>query len=161
PEPLEATSETKWRRWVNSRVERLVSEDIRDVSEIGKLNTLRIMADLLPSKVGSLFSANSMSDDLQVSGKSVSSRLPSFNNLYYTFEIKPYSTSMIKSLRRQSKVYLWDWSEVEDEAARKENLIASHLNKFKDYLLYSYGFKVELFYLRDAEGREVDFLMTL
>jgi hypothetical protein len=34
-----------------------------------------------------------------------------------------------KSLRKQPKVFLWDWSLVVDEGARRENLIASHLLK--------------------------------
>ncbi|HGY11526.1 MAG TPA: DUF4143 domain-containing protein, partial [Desulfobacterales bacterium] len=41
-----------------------------------------------------------------------------------------------------------------------ENMVASHLLKVCDFYYYVYGLKIELRYLRDREGREVDFLVT-
>ncbi|MBN2493275.1 MAG: DUF4143 domain-containing protein [Deltaproteobacteria bacterium] len=64
------------------------------------------------------------------------------------------------SLRKQPKVYLWDWSTVNDPGARRENLIASHLLKavqlWTDIGLGDYG----LYFVRDKARREVDFLVT-
>ena len=61
---------------------------------------------------------------------------------------------------KQPKVYLWDWSEIKDPGARLENFVASHLLKavhfWTDYGLGEY----ELYFLRDKEQREVDFLVT-
>lgn len=82
-------------------------------------------------------------------------------SLYYLFRIHPFVGGMAKSLRKEPKLYLWDWSEVREEPARLENLVASHLQKFCHFLKDSEGFRTELFYLRDREGREVDFLITL
>lgn len=56
---------------------------------------------------------------------------------------------------------MWDWSEVEDEAARFENLIASHLLKYVHFITDYEGYKAELNYLRDVDKREVDFLVTI
>ena len=50
---------------------------------------------------------------------------------------------------------------MEDEAARFENLIASHLLKYVHFLVDYEGHKAELYYLRDVEKREVDFLVTI
>ena len=58
------------------------------------------------------------------------------------------------------KAYLWDWSLVPSPAGRFENLVASHLLKFVHYLQDVEGHDVDLFYLRDRDGREVDFLVT-
>jgi len=33
--------------------------------------------------------------------------------LYYLFELKPFARSVPRSLRREGKLYLWDWSEVD------------------------------------------------
>ena len=79
---------------------------------------------------------------------------------YYHFRIYPYQSSTIKSLRKEPKLYLWDWSEIQSPAARLENMIASHLLKCVHFLYDVYGHKVELQYLRDREGREVDFIVT-
>ena len=51
--------------------------------------------------------------------------------------------------------------EVEDEAARFENLVASHLLKLAHFLIDYEGYKAELFFLRDVDKREVDFLVTI
>ena len=44
--------------------------------------------------------------------------------------------------------------------ARFENLVASHLLKFCHYFQDVFGLNAGLFYLRDLEKREVDFLLT-
>jgi len=67
----------------------------------------------------------------------------------------------IRSLKKEPKLYLWDWSEVEDEAARFENLIASHLLKYVHFIFDYEGHKADLHFLRDVEKREVDFLVTV
>ena len=64
-------------------------------------------------------------------------------------------------MRKEPKLYLWDWSQVENPSARLENMVASHLLKTIHWLYDSQGFKAELFFLRDREGREVDFLVTV
>lgn len=80
--------------------------------------------------------------------------------LYYCFTVRPWFRNVPKSLRRQPKVYLWDWSAVADPGARHENFVASHLLKathlWTDTGLGEYG----LHYLRDKAKREVDFVVT-
>jgi hypothetical protein len=59
-------------------------------------------------------------------------------------------------------MYLWDWSQLEnDTGAMIENMIACHLLKFCHYLTDTQGYKARLYYLRDMESREVDFLVTI
>jgi predicted AAA+ superfamily ATPase len=58
------------------------------------------------------------------------------------------------------KVYLWDTSLISAPGPRFENLIALHLLKLVHYLQDCEGFDVELYYLRDKAGHEVDFLVT-
>jgi hypothetical protein len=58
------------------------------------------------------------------------------------------------------KAYLWDSSLVNDRGARFENLVGLHLLTLCHGLEDQEGHKVELRYLRDTTGREVDFLVT-
>ena len=46
-------------------------------------------------------------------------------------------------------------------AARFENLMASHLLKFVHFITDYEGYKAELYFLRDVDKREVDFLVTI
>lgn len=161
PEPLLKQSEKELRRWHNQRVERLVKEDIRDMENIRELSLLQILVDILPGKVGSLLSLNSLREDLSVAHKTVSNWVDVLERFYYHFRIYPFHHKKIKSLKKEPKLYLWDWSEVPDNSgARLENIVASHLLKMCHFLNDVDGYKTDLHFLRDIEGREVDFLVT-
>ncbi|MFA4815592.1 MAG: ATP-binding protein [Candidatus Gracilibacteria bacterium] len=161
PEPLFAKKTATLRRFHNERLERLVKEDIRDLESLRDLSAIQVLVELLPGRVGSLLSLNSLREDLQVTHKTISLWMEVLEKFYYHFRIYPFASNSIKSLRKEPKLYLWDWSQVADEAARLENMAASHLLKLVHYLYDTQGYKAELHYLRDQEGREVDFLVTI
>ena len=83
-----------------------------------------------------------------------------FERLYYVFRIRPFTSPQVRSLQKMPKAYLWDWSVVPSEGARFENLVASHLLKLCHLLQDQEGHDVELHYLRDRTGKELDFLVT-
>ena len=161
PEPLLKQNEKELRRWHNQRVERLVREDIRDLENIRELSLLHVLVDILPDRVGSLLSLNSLREDLSVAHKTVAHWMDILERFYYHFRIYPFHHKKIRSLKKEPKLYLWDWSEVPDErGARLENIAASHLLKMCHFLNDVEGYKTDLHFLRDAEAREVDFLVT-
>ncbi len=161
PEPFLKKDQQTLRRFHNERVDRLIKEDIRDIEQVRDLSALQILVEILPSKVGSLLSLNALRGDLEVAHKTVKTWMDILERFYYHFRIYPYATTVIKSLRKEPKMYLWDWSQVIDEGARLENMVASHLLKTAHFLYDTSGHKAELFFLRNIEGREVDFLVTI
>ncbi len=161
PELFIKQSEKALRQWHNDKVDRLIKEDVRDIENIRDLSALQVLVELLPNKVGSLFSLNSLREDLNVTHKTISLWVDILEKFYYHFRIYPYSNNLIKSLRKEPKIYLWDWSEVEEEGVRFENMVAGHLLKFCNFLFDTEGYKTQLHYLRDKEQREVDFLVTV
>lgn len=161
PEPFIKQDEKNLRRWHNQRIEKLIKEDIRDIENIRDLSAIQILVGILPEKVGSLLPINSLKEDLQTAFGSVKLWLDILERFYFQFRIYPFSASTIKSLRKEAKLYLWDWSQTQKESARLENLVASHLLKMCHFLYDAEGYKAELFYLRDIEKREVDFLVTI
>jgi len=54
-----------------------------------------------------------------------------------------------------------NWSEIDQESARFENCVASHLLKLVHFLQDYEGYKAQLYYLRSIEKKEVDFLVTI
>ncbi|MEK7745285.1 MAG: DUF4143 domain-containing protein [Elusimicrobiota bacterium] len=161
PEIFLEGTEKALHRWHNQRLDALIREDIRDIENLRDLSAIELLAQLLPGKVGGLFSLNSLREDIGVTHKTVASWVDVLERFYYHFRIRPHRSSLIKSLRKEPKLYLWDWSEVQDEGARFENLLASHLLKFCHLLHDAEGVKAELRYIRDIDGRETDFLVTL
>jgi uncharacterized protein len=161
PEMFVKQSDRELRRWHNERVDRLVREDIRDIETLRDLSAVEVMVEMLPEKAGSIFSLNSLCEDLRATHRTVSLWADVLERFYYHYRIYPFQYSTIKSLRKEPKLYLWDWSQVKAEGARFENMIASHLLKFCDYLRNAEGYKAALHYLRDVEKREVDFLVAV
>lgn len=161
PEPFIKQGKRHLRRWHNEKIERMFREDIFDVRLIRDVSSMKLLCDILPLRVGSLLSINALREDLEVSHRAVSLWMDILESFYYLFRIYPYSAKKIRSLKKEPKLYLWDWSEIEDEAARFENLIASHLLKFVHFITDYEGYKAELFFLRDVDKREVDFLVTI
>lgn len=161
PEPLIKQNEIFLRRWHNEKLERLFREDIRDMENIKDINSLKLLSDFIPERTSSLLSLNSLREDLSVSHKSVAKWIDILDSFYYTFRIYPYASKTYKSLKKEPKLYLYDWSEIKDEGKRFENMIAVHLLKFTNFLYENYGYKTRLNFLRDIEKREADFLVSV
>jgi uncharacterized protein len=161
PEPFFAQSERSARRWRKERLERFFREDVRDLEKISDLSSLQILADLIPERVGSTLSLNALREDLEVSHRTITHWVEILDRLYYLFRIPPYSSNKVRALRKATKVYLWDSGLVASPGGRFENLVALHLLKFCHYLEDVEGYPVALSYLRDRNGHEVDFLVTV
>lgn len=159
PEPLFKGNEKFWRRWQTERLSRVIHEDIRDLEKVKDISDLEILAEALPVRVGSPLSINNLKNDISVSHQTIERYIRIFENLYYCFRIPPYGPPKIKAVKKEQKLYLWDWSVIQDDGARFENMVASQLLKFCHFRQDTEGYKMELRYLRDQEGREVDFVV--
>ena len=161
PEQFNKQNERDLRRWHLERVDRLIKEDIRDVESIRDISAMQVLVQLLPKRVGSLFSLNSLREDLQVTHKTMASWVEILEKFYYHFRIYPFKNKLHGSLKKEPKLFLWDWSELEDEGARLENMVAVHLLKFCHYLTDVEGYRAGLNFLKNKQKQEVDFLVTI
>jgi len=161
PEPLLKANDRFLRRWHNEKIERMYREDITDIEQIRDLGHMKLLSDLLPERVGSLLSVNAIREDLEVSHRAVSNWLNILETFYYHFRIHPYAKKAIRSIKKEPKLYLWDWSEVEDPGAQFENMVAAHLLKMCHYTFDHEGYKAGLYFLRNVDKKEVDFLVTI
>ncbi len=160
PEPFFGQSEKSARIWRRTRVEQVIREDLRDLSRIPHLSQLEMLAALLPERIGSLLSKASLSRDLEVGFDTVKRWLDLLRYVYYCFEIKPYTQKIARSLKKEGKLYLWDYAEIPAEGARFENLVACHLLKSCHYWTDGGEGHFQLFFLRNKEKEEIDFLIT-
>jgi uncharacterized protein len=141
-------------------VKRIIQEDIRDISQIKEISLLEILVSILHTKVGNLLSINSLVEDIQVTNKTLTNWMEILEKVYYCYRVYPFANSAIKSIKKEPKLYLWDYTEVRDEGNKNENLIANHLLKWVHFLEDVYGYQITLQYLRDKEQREVDFVIV-
>ena len=159
PEPLIAQNEAEHRIWSRDRISRVIREDLRDLEHVREISLIEHLTDMLPSKVGSLLSVGSLREDLQIDHKTAERWLQILENMYVCFRIAPYGPPRVRAVRKQSKLYLWDWSSVEGDGPRFENLVACQLLKYCHWLEDTQGHSMELRYLRDTDKREVDFVV--
>lgn len=161
PEPLIAQSERTLKRWHIQRLDRLVKIDLRDFSHIRDIEKIHQLAEELPNRVGSPLSIKNLANDLEVDHKTAKNWVLTLENLYYCFTISPYGDgeSKIRAVKKEQKLYLWDWSQVEEEGLRFENMMACHLLKYCHFHEDAHGERMELRYIRDTDKRELDFVV--
>lgn len=159
PEPLFKKDETFHSLWQRQRVTQLVREDLRDLEVVREISLVEQLADLIPSKVGSGLSIKSLKQYIGVDHKTIERWLTIFENLFLCFRISPFGTPKIKAIKKIQKLYLWDWSAVENPGARLENLVASQLYKLCHFIEDTEGKNCELRYLQDIHQHEVDFVV--
>jgi predicted AAA+ superfamily ATPase len=160
PEPYFANSDKILRIWRNGRNEKIIREDLRDLSRLPELSQIEMLASLLPGKIGSPLSVQSLREDLEVAHDTVTRWLKYLNELFYFFEIKPWTKSIPRSLKKEGKIYLYDWTEIENEGSKFENMVACHLLKACHYWTDTGEGNFDLSYLRNKEKQEIDFLIT-
>lgn len=160
PEPLLKGSQTKAKRWSRLRLEQIINFDTRDIKNIANISLLTLLAQLLPSKVGSPLSLNSLREDLQTAYGTVVDWMSVLESLYVCFKIPPYHKNIVRGLKKESKYYLFDWLSVPDKGAQLENMVAQHLLKTCHFWTDTAQGHFQLFYVRTKEKLEVDFLIV-
>lgn len=160
PEPFSRGTVSFYNRWFPERRTLLLREDIRDATAIREISLLEHLAHLIPGRIGSPLSVNTLKEDIGVAFETVRDWLLILEQFFYLFKLLPFTGKLARTLRKESKVYLFDWSEVEEESFRFENLVALHLLKAVRLWKAMGAGDLGLNYIRDKEKREVDFIIS-
>ena len=160
PDPFIKKDKRFFNRWKLLRKKQLVQEEIRDLTNIQDIDRIEVLAELIKSQVSQLVNYSSLSQKIRVSDNTIRNWLSALTNLCYCFPIHPWSKNVSKSLIKNPKYYLWDWSLCNDEGPKLENFVASHLLKAVHFWTNDGFGEYSLHFLRDKYKREVDFLIT-
>ena len=160
PAPYIKRSKKGYLQWKRSRISQLFREDVRDLTNIKEVSKLELCAQLLEYQSSNILNRTTISKHIQVSIPTVNTWIETLKQFYYVFTIQPWAKNIPHSLIKEPKIFLNDWSFVEDIGKRFENFIATHLKKSVDFWSETGMGEFELYYLRDKKQREVDFLVT-
>lgn len=160
PEPFLKAEKRFYNRWSKLRTEQLFREDLRDLTRIQELGQVEILAELLRRNAGQLTSYSSLAKTVRASLETIRRWISTLEALYYCFAIRPWHHNVARALRKEPKYYLWDWSQVESQGARAENMVASALLKAVYWWTESGQGDFALHFVRDKQKREVDFLVS-
>jgi uncharacterized protein len=160
PEPFVKKNSQFYEKWKSLRFQQLFQEDIRELTKIHEIKQMQLLAIQLKNYIGSTTNYTSLAKNIRVSIETIRRWIRTLSLLYYCFSIQPWSKNVTRSLLKEPKFYLWDWSLAENKGAKAENFVACHLHKachyWTDQGLGNFG----LHFLRDKEKREVDFLVS-
>jgi predicted AAA+ superfamily ATPase len=160
PEPFLRRDTRFTRRWRSLRYEQLAREDLREMALVSDLGTLETLMQILAEHSGQQLVYSNLAREIQVSVDTVKRWIDLLARLHYGFLVRPWFRNVAKSLRKEPKWFLRDWSGVAEEGARAETMVACHLLKaIEGWTDLGFG-DFELRYLRDKQKREVDFLVV-
>lgn len=160
PEPYLKRSKPFFNQWKKLRSHQLFREDIRDLSQVQEIAQIEYLAKVLQEEASHTLNQSKLGSRIQVSAPTIKRWIELLKSLYFCFTIQPWSKNIARSLVKEPKIYLWNWALIEDIGSLHENFIASHLNKAVQFWTDLGLSEYDLYYLRDKEQREVDFLVT-
>lgn len=160
PEPLLKGSERFSRLWRRNYLDSVIRGDLRDLTRLHDLESVENLISMIPDRVGSPFSMNAVREDLDVAFGTVKNMLRHLERLYVTFSVSPFTGALKRPVKKERKLYLFEWSLIQDPGARFENLVALELLALTWLWRDSGAGDYELSFVRTREGRETDFLIT-
>jgi len=147
-------------RWRELRRQQLVREDVRDLARVQEIGQLEVLEALLRERSGRTLTFSELANAVHVTVETATRWVGLLTHLHHGFLLRPWFKNVTKSLRKEPKWYLTDWSGIDDDGQRAETFVACHLLKaVQTWEDLGFG-RFELRYLRDKNQREVDFCIV-
>jgi uncharacterized protein len=161
PEPFLSGSETEAARWRNQYYTDLIREDILEFGRLQEVRSMRLLLELLRSRVGSPVSYTSIAQDLQIAPNTVRRYIDILEALCIVFTVRPFHKNVARAILKEPKLYFYDSGFViGGEGIQLENTCAVCLLKHVQYLQDIAGEDIELNYIKTKDGKEVDFTLS-
>ena len=160
PEPFLKPKKSFYGKWKKSQLDIILKQDLINIENLRYISSIETLVQLLRERVGSPVFYVSLAEDLNCSPKTVKNWLQVLENLYIVFKVLPWYKNIARSLVKAPKYYFYDTAYLRAESLKLENLTACALLKEIHFRIDALGEDYQLFYLRDKNKREVDFLIT-
>lgn len=160
PEPFLKASKSFYGKWKKSHMDVVLREDILNLERIKSIHSMETLVQLLRGRVGSTVSYRSLHEGLDCSEKTIKNWVTILENFYIVFKIMPFYKKISRSLKKQAKFYFYDTAQVGGSSSKIENLVACALLKELHFREDVKGESWGLFYIRNKDKKEVDFVIT-
>lgn len=155
---------TDWYPWyISSYIER----DVRQIENVKDLNKFQTFLKLCAGRVGQLFNASALANELAVNYKTIQSWLSILEASFIIFLLPPFHKNYNKRLIKSPKIYFYDTglicsllgiNSAEElnfhylKGAIFESLVISEIKKY----LANTNNRARLYFWRDSTGHEID-----
>lgn len=151
-------------------VKTYIERDVRNVLAIKDLDKFQRFVRLCAARIGSIFNASELSNELGVSVNTVNSWLSVLQASYLIYLLPPFFTNTRKRLTKSPKIYFTDCGlasyllEIDSPQTLNLDKMRGHLFEnmvIMEHLKESYNSGVNggLYFYRDSNGNEVDLLV--
>ncbi len=150
--------------------ETYIQRDLRQLVNIKDLNLFRRFVKLCAGRVGQIFVASQLANEIGVSVHTINSWLSILETSYIIFQLPPYHTNIKKRLTKSRKIYFYDvglacailgiqqpghLDGYPLRGALFENLVVSEIIKSRK----NKGLTDNYFFFRDSNQNEVDLIL--
>jgi len=161
PEPFLNGTTRFYNRWKKSHLDIILKQDLVDLENVQQIVQIEMLIQLLKNRVGSPVSYSSLARDLQCSDKTIKRWLTILENMYVIFKVTPFHKNIARAIQKAPKFYFYDTGQViGDLGIKLENTVACALQKQLHFGEDCFGENKQLYYLKNKEGREIDFCIT-
>ncbi len=162
PEPCFAKTPLAARRWRQQYASDLIREDVVEFSRVQEIKSMQLFVQLLRERVGSPIKLSGLALALQITPNTAKRYLDILEALHIVFRVTPWHRDVARSLLKEPKIYFYDTGLVlGDEGAKLENAVACMLLKATQFAQDAQAENRGLHTIRDKEGHEIDFVLTL
>jgi len=152
-----------------SYFETYIERDLRQMVHIKNLHTFQTFVRLCAGRIGQVFNASNLSNEIGVSVPSIKAWISILEASYIVFLLPPYFENIGKQLIKTPKLYFHDVGlaayllsiEIDKQIERDplrgalfENLVVSELMKMR----YNQGLDHNMFFYRDKHQNEIDII---
>lgn len=149
-----------------------LESDVRDLLAIRELDSFRRFVRLCAARIGSVFNASELSNELGVAVNTIGAWLSVLQASYIVYLLPPFYTNTRKRLTKSPKIYFIDTGlasyllDIDSPGTMNRDKMRGHL--FENMVImdvlksrYNAGLEANLYFYRDSNGNEVDLLVKL
>lgn len=168
PEPLEYSARLR-RRWFAEYFTDLLTKDIEDITEVRKVDSLRLVGDWMMAYTSKFFEMKDLAQAAQLSKETLATYLSAMKALYIIDEVPAWSRSDYAKICKRSKYFAsdsalsanllgWDDESVFFDDDKCGKLIETWVyHELACLAELDSGYEITQY--RDSEKREIDFLI--
>lgn len=157
-------------RWHNDYFDALIARDLRDISNIRRKETLRLLINILAAWSGNFIDFNHIMSSLSLQRQTIESYINALESLYIVEKLPPWIKTDYERVGKKSKIYMTDcgsltallnWNKdkiyLDTDSLGKlvETFVFNELMAFIDCSKKRY----HLSQYRDKDRREIDFIL--
>ena len=170
PEAIKLESEQDIRRWHKDYLVALIDRDLKDIIEIRRKNSLHTLVQVLAAWSSKEMDISKIGASLSLARTTIETYINALESLYLVERVRPWHKTDYDRVKRRDKLFMtdtglmsstlkWQFEKVQFDGDLNGKLVETFVFNQLSSILDAQNGDYELYYYRDREKREVDFII--